>query len=95
LCDDDIPCTDDVCDVSLGRCTNVPNDNNCPVNDKCDIYTCNPKSGDDNGCVGTPIVCDDDIPCTDDYCDSADGLCKYPTNDTNCDDGNVAILRPL
>jgi hypothetical protein len=51
ICADAFSCTEDVCSVTLGRCTNIRNDSVCnPGSDKCKIYTCNPPLGDSTGC---------------------------------------------
>lgn len=63
-CDDNDPCTTNVCD---GICKTEPincNDNNACTNDTC--------SG--GQCSNTPISCDDGNPCTEDSC-SLDGGC--------------------
>jgi len=40
--------------------------------------------------AGTPVVCDDTNPCTDDACVPATGACEYTADDTNvCADGTV------
>jgi DNA-binding beta-propeller fold protein YncE len=36
--------------------------------------------------------CDDDNPCTDDYCDTANGQCMFDNNDEPCDDGELCTL---
>ena len=75
-------CTDDFCDVSLGRCTNTANDTNCDDSDACTIDSCVRVSG---LCNHVEKSCDDDIQCTVDSC--CEGICKHEANDTSCDDG--------
>ncbi len=82
-CDDENPCTNDLCSP-LSGCLNqfntVPcNDGNpCTANDACFEGNC--KSGG-------PAVCNDNNPCTDDSCDPASG-CVYVNNTAACDDGD-------
>jgi outer membrane protein assembly factor BamB len=75
LCaDDNNPCTDDVCNPGDGACGVAVDDaTEVPDADPCDgVETCL------SGAVtaGTATVCtDDNNPCTDDVCDSANGAC--------------------
>jgi len=84
-CDDNNPCTDDKCDNATVGCYYVPNDNPCEDGDFCTIGDlC--EAGE---CLsGTPFVCDDGNPCTDDSCDASTGSCKYEPNTGTCDDGD-------
>jgi len=45
------------------------------------------QTGSGVGCVHTPIVCNDNNPCTNDSCDPASG-CVFSNNTATCDDGN-------
>jgi len=36
---------------------------------------------------GTPVVCDDGVPCTDDTCNETTDSCDYTPNDANCANG--------
>jgi hypothetical protein len=84
-CNDNQPCTTDVCDKILGCffSENVPgqvcNDNNvCTSGDTC-------KSGI---CSGVSLQCDDNNPCTIDTCNKLSG-CSYLIDDTlSCNDGD-------
>ena len=83
-CDDDNPCTDDICVEEEDGCVNVPNtaacsdDNACTDNDLC-------KAGK---CSGESISCENDNPCTSDACDTEQG-CTYAPVTNACDDGNA------
>lgn len=93
LCDDQNPCTVDVCDVATGDCatTNFPDNAVCDDGDKCVIgETC--QAGK---CVGTAVVCDDQNPCTTDSCDALTGLCKaVPVADsTKCEDEDPCTVE--
>jgi len=59
-------------------CDNKCDDGNpCTENDECDF----------GECVGTPLDCEDDNICTDDYCDG--GSCRHdPRDGAWCDDGD-------
>ena len=83
-CDDGISCTVDNCNEQFDGCMNTPNNALCDDNVACNgTETCGVL-----GCVaGTPLTCDDGVPCTDDYCDQASGGCKHIENDGNCSDG--------
>src|SRR5204863_30434 len=71
-CNDNLVCTNDLCDPAIG-CVNAPIPNCCVSNGDCDdgdicngLETCV-----NNTCVaGTPPDCDDHNPCTDDTCDA-------------------------
>ncbi len=85
-CNDDNPCTEDLCDPSSG-CLHPPvagqppcdDGNGCTTVDKCQA----------GKCVGTtPVACNDSNPCTDDSCDPQTGQCVYTANSAPCDDGN-------
>jgi len=87
VCDDGNDCTDDNClgpdgcentALSEGECLD---DDPCTVADHCD----------EGVCVGNPVMCDDDNPCTDDECDGAGG-CVFVDNTSECDDGNPCTV---
>ena len=73
VCDDGDPCTDDTCNPAEG-CQLTLNhagcsDNNvCTVGDQCADGLCVP---------GAAVDCNDDNPCTQDFCHAADG-CQHP-----------------
>lgn len=85
VCDDGNECTIDSC--VGGSCVYTPepgkscdDGNACTTSDVCN---------DQGICDGTPIVCNDVNPCTDDTCDSS-GVCVFTPDDTNsCDDDDV------
>lgn len=82
-CDDDKPCTADLC--SAGSCThtNVPGacdpGNACVTGASCSGSTC----------TGQPKVCDDNNACTTDSCDPATGCKTTPLSSGSCNDGNA------
>jgi hypothetical protein len=86
-CNDNNPCTTDLC--SGGGCQNimVTNGTSCP-----DANPCNGVETCQNGvCTGAaPLICDDGNVCTTDSCDPASG-CRYVavTNGSGCGDGNL------
>ena len=79
-CDDGNPCTTDSCDPVTG-CINTPNSNACDDGNVC-------TSGDvcsGGTCLsGMYVDCNDDDPCTIDYCDPMSGCVNSPIED--CDD---------
>lgn len=89
-CDDGKPCTIDKCSSSIGCYAEpvVETGVTCLSTDLCIINaTCT------NGlCVGTRKNCEDGDPCTDNYCDSADGTCKKRFNSEPCEDGNICTI---
>ena len=81
VCDDGNDCTDDTCqgetgcqheNLSQGECVDG---DSCTVGDHCD----------EGICVGSPVQCNDDNPCTDDTCDGLGG-CTFADNQDACDD---------
>ena len=90
LCDDENSCTKDSC-VGAGGCTNTPLElGECVDGDVCTV-------GDhcQNGqCVGLPIICDDNNPCTDDACDGLGG-CASTNNTAACDDGQPCTVTDV
>ncbi len=83
LCDDGNECTTDTCGGESG-CSHTNLDggeckdgNTCTVGDHCK----------DGLCIGNPVLCDDDNPCTDDACDGTGG-CLFQNNAVACDDGD-------
>ena len=82
-CNDNNPCTDDVCGSDL-TCSNVPANDGlscsdgsiCTKNDFCSSGTCS----------GTPVTIDDGVSCTDDSCTESQGVQHIP-RDSVCDDG--------
>ncbi|KAN0006947.1 hypothetical protein ACTFIU_005140 [Dictyostelium citrinum] len=87
-CDDSDPCTTDIC--INGNCYHqlIPNCINCGGNqcfssDKCNPTTC---GADGTSCVQTPVVCNDQNPCTNDICTNGYCISKPVPNCINCSD---------
>ena len=87
VCDDGNDCTEDNC-LGADGCENVAltqgeclDDDACTVADHCE----------EGVCVGNPVLCDDDNPCTDDECDGAGG-CVFVDNTSDCDDGDPCTV---
>jgi hypothetical protein len=82
-CDDEVDCTFDSCDASLGRCRFRPDDSSC--NDR--IYCDGPLRCDVRaGCVpGEPVSCSDDSTCTIDACVEATQSCRHDPRDADGD----------
>ncbi len=94
VCDDGDPCTVDGCELGLGCTSRVADDGTpCDDGDRC-------SDGDrceDGVCVGDPVDCDDDDPCTVDRCDAeGDGACLNEPlacpDDMVCVDGACALI---
>jgi hypothetical protein len=85
-CDDENPCTVDLCDPGFG-CTVTPlsglcdDGNECTADDECT----------DSVCTGTAIDCDDKNPCTADSCDPKTG-CLHTNQDGECQDGDPCTI---
>lgn len=89
-CNDNNPCTADFCDPQKG-CINQPITGYCD-----DGNLCTTKDYCENGmCIGGVInECNDNNPCTEDYCDSTSGKCFHKNLDgVLCDDGNKCTLN--
>ena len=88
-CNDNNQCTIDQCDQQTGQCSHImaalPCDNGdpCTVNDTCHYGVC----------IGDPINCDDNNPCTNDTCDPYQGGCVNTPISISCDDGNPCTLN--
>ncbi|HET8947707.1 MAG TPA: hypothetical protein VFQ07_12065, partial [Candidatus Polarisedimenticolia bacterium] len=86
-CDDNNPCTTDVCTPATGLCqsTPVPDGTSCDDNNACTVG---------NVCTsarcGTPLACNDGNPCTSDVCNPATGACT--SMPLACDDGNPCTI---
>ena len=86
-CDDGNLCTTDTCQPATG-CAHFANDvacddaNSCTVNDRCA----------EGVCAGVPSSeCDDQNPCTDDWCDPVHG-CLHRDNAAACDDADPCTV---
>ncbi|MFH1533199.1 MAG: hypothetical protein ABIK09_20940 [Pseudomonadota bacterium] len=86
-CDDGNPCTDDVCLGETG-CEHVALEgDDCADGDPCTAAD-HCVAGI---CVGEPILCDDQNPCTDDSCTET-GDCAHVPNVLACDDGDPCTV---
>ena len=98
VCNDNNPCTNDSCSMN-GQCVYSNNTAACTDGDPC-------TTGDacfGGACrAGTPLVCNDNNPCTSDSCDGKSGACAHTVipncsfcgnnvleGNEQCDDGNV------
>jgi cysteine-rich repeat protein len=86
-CDDDNPCTEDAC-LGEGGCEHVALDgvecldgDPCTAADHCVAGIC----------LGDPVLCDDQNPCTDDSCTETGG-CDHAPNVVDCDDGDPCTV---
>ncbi|MFH1532887.1 MAG: hypothetical protein ABIK09_19355 [Pseudomonadota bacterium] len=86
-CDDGNPCTGDAC-LGAAGCEHVAKEsgecadgNPCSAADHCVAGVC----------VGDPVLCDDQNPCTDDSCTEAGG-CAHVPNALDCDDGDPCTV---
>lgn len=84
-CNDDVPCTVDVCNEQTDSCDNTPDSQFCDDGQYCNgVEFCHPMLG----CQpGTVVVCDDGVPCTSDSCDENLDSCVHVPGDSACDDG--------
>jgi len=83
VCDDSNPCTTDSCGETAG-CTFAPDDSlSCSDGNECNgAEAC--MSG--KCALGQPMACDDNDPCTKDYCVPGLG-CQHVQDEAACDDG--------
>jgi hypothetical protein len=90
-CDDNLDCTFDTCDQTLGRCRNVPDDSKCQDGIYCNgMEVCQPR----HGCLaGAPITCDDQNECTIDSCVESTQACQHAPRDAD-GDGDVDAHCP-
>ncbi|MSP92862.1 MAG: hypothetical protein EXR79_13830 [Myxococcales bacterium] len=74
LCVDGNACTADSCDAKSGQCVGVPVADGTPCSSNACVVgaTCKAAS-----CGGTPVMCNDADPCTDDACNAKSGACGY------------------
>ncbi|NUN16519.1 MAG: lamin tail domain-containing protein, partial [Myxococcales bacterium] len=87
VCDDQNPCTDDVCDDVAG-CVNTFNTAPCAAVDPC-VSTATCTQG---VCVGgTSVSCDDSNPCTKDTCQAGVG-CLHQATAGGCEDGDACTF---
>ena len=87
LCDDDNDCTEDKCTGEEGCVNDVLEAGPCEDGDPCTVA----DHCVDGTCIGDPVECEDDNPCTDNICTETGG-CEYPSNSDPCDDQNPCTL---
>jgi len=105
-CNDNAACTQDTCDPIRGCIYNpapagTPCDdgNACTANDRCE----GPAFGDDcltpggctnpvAPCIGQPVNCNDNNPCTADSCNPSSGCVHTPTPGAACSDANACTV---
>ena len=87
ICDDDNPCTEDACLGTDGCAHTALTEGECLDGDACTIG----DHCEEGVCIGAPIDCDDDNPCTDDVCDGLGG-CDFLANLEDCDDGDPCTV---
>jgi cysteine-rich repeat protein len=89
-CDDDNPCTVDTCAGESGCQHDAMNQGECLDGDVCTIA----DHCEAGTCVGTPVKCEDDNPCTEDACDDTGG-CAFTPVSAVCEDGNPCTLGDM
>ena len=87
LCDDENYCTEDKCTGVEGCVNDILDGDPCEDGDPCTVA----DHCVEGTCVGDPVECDDDNPCTDDVCTETGG-CEYPANTDLCDDEDPCTL---
>lgn len=86
-CDDENLCTEDLCQGEAG-CSHEPQSGlECIDGDICTTA----DHCEEGVCVGSPVICDDKNPCTDDLCTPAGG-CDQTPNKEECDDGDPCTV---
>jgi len=95
ICDGGMPCTEGLCDPE-GGCSYKPLgaacDAACETDDDCDDgWACSTSTCDDGTCLVSVLACNDEDPCTRDFCDPNYGLCGYAVLD-GCDSDDCAAL---
>ena len=90
LLDDGIVCTEDSCDEVADVVTHTPLDTLCDDGTFCngaevcdEVLDCQP---------GTPLVLDDNLPCTLDACDESTQSVTHSPDDDACDDGDLCTV---
>ena len=84
-CDDSNACTADVCSAKAGCASTATTGKGCDDGTACT----NGDTCQGAVCAGSPLVCDDDQPCTKDSCDKGKGCQHLPTVGAQCSDGNA------
>jgi len=84
-CNDNFPCTQDVCVEANDTCAHSPFNSLCNNNKFCDgVEVCSPTQGCQ---AGPPPDCGDSIECTDDRCIEATDSCQHVENNAACNNG--------
>ena len=86
-CDDDNACTTDVCQGEQGCTHELLSGLECIDGDICTTA----DHCEDGVCQGSPVICDDKNPCTDDIC-TPQGGCENLPNKEECDDGDPCTV---
>ncbi len=82
-CDDNVPCTDDVCSESAKDCVHAANNALCDDGKWCDG---NEYCDASAGCLnGTAPSIDDNVDCTVDSCDESNDVVVHTPTDSLCD----------
>lgn len=87
-CDDRNPCTEDRCEAFIGCIHEALSVGLCSDGSAC-------TEGDrcvEGVCQGDPVACDDDNPCTEDFCDRSKG-CLHSPRSGLCDDRDGCTIR--
>jgi hypothetical protein len=87
LCDDGNDCTEDKCMSGEGCMNEVLNEGTCDDGNACTLA----DHCETGTCLGTPVECTDDNPCTDDICTETGG-CDFPSNQEPCDDNDACTV---
>jgi hypothetical protein len=91
-CNDNLACTYDSCDKTLGRCLNVPDDTQCQDGIYCDgLEQCVPGHGCEPGAV---VSCDNGNECQIATCVEASKSCSYVERDVDGDGDPDAHCMP-
>ena len=88
VCDDNNPCSLDVCNGDGGCAHEALSEGECLDGDACTIG----DHCEEGNCVGLPITCDDGDLCTADFCDGLGG-CTTEFNTATCDDGDPCTVN--
>lgn len=87
LCDDGNSCTGDKCAADEGCVNEVLESGDCTDGNPCTVA----DHCEGGACVGDPVQCDDENPCTENVCTDTGG-CSYPPVAGACDDGNPCTV---
>ena len=91
--DDLVGCTVDLCDEENDVVTHLPDDELCSDQTYCNgVESCDA----DQGCLdGSPVVCDDEVECTEDSCFEEENGCLFEVNDTLCADAVECTINEV